>query len=195
MAAAATSVYCATGGMCSIPKASAGFELTTTQALVSDRWEATKAENDVTIYNGVKVIHDPKRTGSGVLYVDKKIMVNGRDLLAELDQRGAGLSSSGGGDQNKNKASELKMKGPTLSNPLGRMNVNAKGPLYLLAQDGVVVSKEWSGTGSLKVEGDLCVGDVCFDKEEWRKIKTLLAATPATPAAPTALPVAAAQKR
>lgn len=177
-----TSVFCATGDMCSIPVGNQGIKLHPNQFVVTNRIESSTATSPVVIYNGVHLTHDPKRTGSGTLKLDKDLHVNGkllvgdRDLIKELDQRGAGLSTSGGKKQHP---TDIRMKGPTLTNNRGRLNLNAKGPLYVLAQDGLVVSKDWRGNGKLQVEGELCVGDVCFNAQEWRQIKKLLAAPPA----------------
>jgi hypothetical protein len=175
-----TSVFCATGDMCTIPTGNQGIKLTPNQFVVTNRLEATTPNDPILIYNGLNLTHDPKRAGSGTLKLDKdlhvngKIMVGDRDLMKELDRRGAGLSSSGG----KARPTDIRMKGPTLTNNRGRLNINAKGPLYVLAQDGLVVSKDWRGNGKLTVEGELCVGDVCFNAQEWRQIKKLLAAPP-----------------
>lgn len=172
-------VYCADGKMCKLPETSPGIEFSPNQALILNRMESTQPSTPIVVYNQAQFTYDEKRPGSGVVRVDKQLFVQGRDIIAELDRRQAGLSSSGSKKTPGAHKTQLKWKGPTLTNPKGRMNINARGPLYLLAQDGVVVSKEWRGTGSLRVEGELCVGDVCFNAEEWRQIKKLLQPIPA----------------
>lgn len=172
-------VYCANGKMCKLPDASRGIEFAANQALVVNRLQSLKPTTPIMVYDQARFTYDAKRPGSGVVRIDKQLYVKGRDILAELDKRQAGLSSSGPSGKKKGPSkTEVKMKGPTLTNPKGRLNINARGPLYLMAQDGVVVSKEWRGTGSLRVEGELCVGDVCFNAEEWRQIKKLLQSAP-----------------
>jgi hypothetical protein len=53
-----------------------------------------------------------------------------------------------------------------------RMHINTGEILYLLPKSGVTIGKEWGGTGDLRVQGKLCVNDVCVDRNQLQKIKT-----------------------
>jgi len=51
-----------------------------------------------------------------------------------------------------------------ISNDAGRLHISGGELLYLLNKSGVIVGKEWGGTGNLTVEGDLYAGgsDIYF---------------------------------
>lgn len=53
-----------------------------------------------------------------------------------------------------------------------RMHINPGEILYLLPKSGVTIGKEWGGTGDLRVQGNLCVNNVCIDGNQLQKIKT-----------------------
>ncbi len=61
---------------------------------------------------------------------------------------------------------KLQTSGSTavFSNDAGRLHISGGELLYLLNKSGVVVGKEWGGTGNLTVEGDLYAGssDIYF---------------------------------
>ena len=53
-----------------------------------------------------------------------------------------------------------------------RMHINPGEILYLLPKSGVTIGKEWGGTGDLRVQGSMCLNDVCIDRNQLQKIKT-----------------------
>lgn len=53
-----------------------------------------------------------------------------------------------------------------------RMHINPGEILYLLPKSGVTIGKEWGGTGDLRVQGSLCLNDVCINRNQLQQIKT-----------------------
>ena len=48
-----------------------------------------------------------------------------------------------------------------ISNDAGRLHISGGEILYLLNKSGVIVGKEWGGTGNLAVEGNLGASNIC----------------------------------
>lgn len=72
----------------------------------------------------------------------------------------AGLSFSvGEGDTNTRVYGQLHLNGGTLYSP-GRLHISGAELLYVLNTSGMVIGREWGGTGNLTVQGNLSVAGV-----------------------------------
>ena len=49
----------------------------------------------------------------------------------------------------------------------GRMHISGDELLYVLNKNGLVIGKEWGGSGDLNIQGRLCVGPTCVNAEQF----------------------------
>ena len=54
----------------------------------------------------------------------------------------------------------------------GRMHVFSDDEFYVLNKKGMVVGKEWGGSGKLDLQGELCVQGVCIDGPTLQRFKS-----------------------
>lgn len=106
------------------------------------------------------------------------ILTTGQTILAR-DSSAVGIGGTPGATMSGNgqtikldlRSGGLDMAGGTTIHSRGRMHIDGEEILYLLNQNGVVVSKAWNGDGSLTVEGQSVlqgtVHSLCVRRSYW----------------------------